>query len=585
MRTRAWIAGIAAAVGCQSGEPEWVGDPPAPAPPTVTASRRAAVLAPEAWTDDAVRAGDLAFRPAADGGVHAREASHDVRIADDRVELTLRGGAPVGFRTRAIRRGDVRVDAAAQPARVDGTEVALARGAVTEVIGHRGDGIEQRWWFDAAPAGDGDLVVEIAVDGHAGADLVEGGIRIAAAAGPALRYSDAVWIDATGAGWAVPAVWRGDHLALVVPAAVLAATEFPAELDPVIGAEQTITPPSTGPFQRDGGELTLAWNGTSWYVGVWNAASPGGERVIRAARIRNGAVVDRGGFPLAAPAAAAGSPTVGARANQFYAAWEADGEVARAGVTFTGLVVGGSVVGAGAAPSIGNQYGDLLAYRDGTLIRCGAQVLTSTAAASGGPAVAIRSSAGGFVTWIEASGAIRGVRVNASCVPVAAAIDLATGGGAAELDATWADEVFWVTWRQGDDIRATRITTATPSQTIEPLGGAAITTAPGVQDQPVVRCLGVGSTSAPDVCLIAWRSGGDVRGQRVANTSGPISFVGAELGLATGAAEQGHPALAPGDAGWLVGWDETRDGVRNPVVRRLDAAGVYVDPAAVPIDR
>ena len=103
-------------------------------------------------------------------------------------------------------------------------------------------GLEQTWTFDRAPPGRGALRVWVGVDGVRYVGVDDRGLRFADAAGGALRYGHATWVDAQGARTAVPASWNGSAIELSVPEQVLAASAWPAVLDPVVGPEFPLDP-------------------------------------------------------------------------------------------------------------------------------------------------------------------------------------------------------------------------------------------------------------------------------------------------------------------------------------------------------
>lgn len=110
------------------------------------------------------------------------------------------------------------------------------------------DGAEQSWRFAERPAG-GRVAVGVTFAGATLDRAGDDGLWLRAPGGAQLiRYSHATWVDADGVRTAVPARWAGDHVALEVPAEVVARSRFPAVLDPTVTASFALSPQTDGPF-------------------------------------------------------------------------------------------------------------------------------------------------------------------------------------------------------------------------------------------------------------------------------------------------------------------------------------------------
>ncbi len=94
-------------------------------------------------------------------------------------------------------------------------------------------GVEQSWRYSARPAGDR-VAVTVSLTGASLDHVADDGLWLRTATGELLRYGHATWVDAEGRRTAVPARWDGARVAMNVPASVVAASTFPAVLDPMI---------------------------------------------------------------------------------------------------------------------------------------------------------------------------------------------------------------------------------------------------------------------------------------------------------------------------------------------------------------
>jgi hypothetical protein len=250
--------------------------------------------------------GQPQFEPGS-AGQQVRGRGYSAAVGPD--SLAVRGGAPdgasdggVAVRTVSVRRGAGGWAAARQsaPAWAAASPHALStrRGTAIEELEALEGALEQRWRFERAPAGEGDLVVQVEITGapHAGSD--NAGLHFGAGAG-AILYGHATWFDANGEATFVEARWTGRHVELVVPADVLERSTYPALLDPVIGPAQYLGDPQHDPLY--GGSIShwaVASDGESYLVLYWASST------LAAVRIgADGTPIDRTPVPLNLPAA------------------------------------------------------------------------------------------------------------------------------------------------------------------------------------------------------------------------------------------------------------------------------------------
>jgi hypothetical protein len=259
------------------------------------------------------------FHPDGDALVALGDA-HALSSRDGRVTLRPRGAAPgrahdrgVVFETRAVTRGATALLSRAVRTRVgDDGGLDLERAALREHWRNAARAVEQSWTFAERPAGRGDLTVRVSVRGARFTSAAGDGLQFDAA-GTAVRYGVATWIDARGARATVrPTFERGDAV-LVVPSDVLEHSAYPAVLDPTITAEFPIDATSarapvvwtSGPsLAFDGTNYALAWIDNSGPDAASLRASPTTTPAVYATRIApSGQILDPAGFVLAPPGA------------------------------------------------------------------------------------------------------------------------------------------------------------------------------------------------------------------------------------------------------------------------------------------
>ncbi|MBI5362767.1 MAG: VCBS repeat-containing protein [Planctomycetes bacterium] len=125
-------------------------------------------------------------------GLVLQHPSQDLRlsVANGTATVAVKHGdarAELHLSTRAFGRAGREAEATAGTARIDGSRLSIARGAITEWFVEDALGFEQGWDVPAKPAGDGEVSIEVAVDG-VGARIAENG-----------RSAD--FIDGTGTRW------------------------------------------------------------------------------------------------------------------------------------------------------------------------------------------------------------------------------------------------------------------------------------------------------------------------------------------------------------------------------------------------
>lgn len=177
------------------------------------------------------------------------------------------------LRTTWIGREGAPNGAAPSAARVeaDGSCSINRMGAVERV--HNVDrGIEQSWVFAEPPAGSGDLIIRVSTSGQEYGGRTSRGLHfVDPSTGLGFAYSDGVWIDANGLRTPITAEVDGNQIVLAVPAEVLAASAFPAVLDPTVSAEYGFDNPVIGPAVGVQTTPDIAYSGVTGfeYFAVW----------------------------------------------------------------------------------------------------------------------------------------------------------------------------------------------------------------------------------------------------------------------------------------------------------------------------
>lgn len=148
-------------------------------------------------------------------------------------------------------------------------DVLLDRDTSVERLDLTGARLEQSWSFPRRPRAEGPLAVRVRVTGLVHLAETEAGHHFADVNGqPRFSYSHATWVDADGRKTPVRARWVRDAIEMTVPAGLVAASRFPAVLDPTVQAEQAIDVPIASSFSPLTLNPAVAW-GTDSYFAVW----------------------------------------------------------------------------------------------------------------------------------------------------------------------------------------------------------------------------------------------------------------------------------------------------------------------------
>ncbi len=196
-------------------------------------------------------------------GAVAFEAAH----VDERAQVLKSDPLTLQTKIKTHHTGsaaEVAVEVAA-----DGHLMLRWSDTMTEHWRNTAQGAEQSWTFEHAPAAGEDIVIEVEAEGLEFAALTETGLHfVDASTGVGVRYGHGTWIDAQGRTHHVPSAYENGHIRLTVPADVVAASAFPAVLDPYVSPEFGMDTAAQGPIDKNQDLPAIGWNNTNYLV-VW----------------------------------------------------------------------------------------------------------------------------------------------------------------------------------------------------------------------------------------------------------------------------------------------------------------------------
>ena len=543
----------------------------------------------------------FAFRTSG-GGFVASDATHEVRV--DGGALALRSvGSRIELETRAVRASGEPLDLSLTGAEVSRETGALhlQRAALTEIVRNLASGVEQSWRLAERPPGDGDLEVEVAVRGRlAFAGATDGGLHFSASGGGGFRYSHATWVSADGARTAIPARYAGGAIRITVPGAVLARSEYPAVLDPIVGPEVAVDQPVVGPPGARSFEPMVATSGAG-YLAVWRDLRFGNESAIIGMRLSDaGVTLDPFGIEIDA----AGTNIMGALAvafvgDQYLVAWQrgtgSNTDIATATVSSSGTV--SPVVSPGASgdgdftPALAGRGDEaLLVFRSASTVR--ASLFTGGAfdpavdvSTGFDPVVAADPSGDYLVAWSQGATApnLRGRFVTSAGAVSGGAFDISSANGdQVEASLSFDGVNFVSVWRNNLDIYGARVSPAglvldTRVEGGDVVGGVEISGDPSRQEQPSVACGASG-------CLALWvdRRDGTILGADLYGAIIGAGFsVGEDFPVFALDRQQVEPAVVAAGAGWFAVWRDNSIGLQYPYGARIAADGSLIDPDGI----
>ena len=247
-------------------------------------------------------------------------AADALRVAPEGAGVTLRWSGPRALSLPAVTEGLGPVLAVKRGTegdlRLDHPRGVEERWSVTP------EGAEQSWRFPAAPA-DGRVAVTVALAGAA-LDHADGhGLWLRTDGGEVVRYGHATWVDAQGRRTVVPSRWEGGRVALRVPPEVVAATAWPAVLDPLVSRPIVLAPLAPTVTRPGMGRPAAAFN-HGVFMATWNTILPDPyTSAIQYARLSpTGEVLDSTGTTAVVSSATRDTrPSIAALGDGFLLAW------------------------------------------------------------------------------------------------------------------------------------------------------------------------------------------------------------------------------------------------------------------------
>ncbi|WP_157758287.1 Ig-like domain-containing protein [Cystobacter fuscus] len=452
----------------------------------------------------------LAYRQEGAGWRGGR-STYDVRADGDGLTLTpvrpetepVRGGS-LKLGTARLARGDVPVGTELARAHVeqDG-HLSFTHDGYVEHLRNGEQDVEQSWRFEQAPAGEGDLLLRIPVEGLTFNGVTGSGLHFAdGKTGLGVRYGHVSWVEeASGRRTLLEAEHAQGQLQVRVPSGLLASSAYPAALttsiSPEMGLDEPVPTwePSPQKFPR------VASNGTDYLV-VWADERNASGSDIYGARVSGtGEVMDIAGLAISTAPERQYSPAVAFDGTDYLVVWTDERNLA----TTKADLYGTRVTSAG-----------VVVTPSGLAISTAAGDQNSPMVASNGTDF--------FVVWTDernlatTKADLYGTRVTSAGVvvtPSGLAISTATGDQYGPAVASNGTDYFvvWEDKRTGveQDIYGTRVTN---TDTVISPSGLALTTATGGQYSPSVASNGADY-------LVVWESAeDDIEALRVTGSGG-----------------------------------------------------------------
>lgn len=142
------------------------------------------------------------------------------------------------FALKAVRQGAAHLPLCSASPERKGDRVSFARGSLVEFYDVRPEGVEQQFLLHALP-GAGELVVEVGVSTDLTVARAEVDHVLHGAHG-AIRYGEAIAIDAAGARLPLEVRWQDGAFLITVPETFLAGAQLPLLIDPMVGVATTV---------------------------------------------------------------------------------------------------------------------------------------------------------------------------------------------------------------------------------------------------------------------------------------------------------------------------------------------------------
>ncbi|MBM4776826.1 MAG: hypothetical protein GQE15_03910, partial [Archangiaceae bacterium] len=350
------------------------------------------------------------------------------------------------------------------------------------------------------------------------------------------RYSHAVWVDAMGQRSHIPAIFSDGEINLTVPVELIAQSNYPAVLDPIISPELSVDEQTLVPNPWAGSEIATAQGGAQTLV-VWTDNRNGSE--IFGARVApDGSVLDELGFRIASGHRVQHRPAVSWDGTNFFVVWSDSGQSSQS--TF--------VAGARVSPA-------------GAVLDPAGIMISPPGGSVSGPVVAWNGS-NHFVVWVSSSNSVLGARVSVGGV-VLDPMGISLANSAYQASIAWSGAESLIAWGTSGGIRAGRFDAL--GQSLDD-GGVQLSSSLEPQFDPLVSW---GGSSF----LVAWSERGfpeaDVHAARV-NVAGQV-LDSPSIAVATGPSDDRLTAIGRSGNDWILAW---RDSSQSLSAASVDSAGV-----------
>lgn len=539
----------------------------------------------------------LAFR-GSNAGFRAGHGSHDALVAGGAIEVTPKvgdqRGSPITFETASISRDGILVATDIERTFVNAQgELSIARAEVIELVENRAEGVEQRWVFESAPAGDGELIVSVGVRGQARVESSAHGLHFFPATGPGFRYSHARWLDAAGEAWDLPAVWENDQIVIRVPQQLMDVTVYPAVLDPTIEAEQRVDDPILGNLGQNVTRPYVASRGAGLFA-VWSdQRNDTNNGDIYATRLTTaGAVLDTRGVLINAATGAQRTPVAARVGTSYLVAWDNAGDITAASVNDSNVVTQlGNVSATGGVESV-----PAIAAQGTTAMvawQVDDDIYASTYTGSFGPTIpvatgaeaqrqpAVAASATGFlVAWSDGIG-VKAQLFTSAGVATGAVIAIGNSSGSSAFPAVAFNGTdYMVVFNVGGDLYGARVSTSGVLVDATPV---VVSNATGLQQDASLSC-------SATTCLVTYLDGRNFAtgGYDIYGHLSNFDFTpsGTDFAIQTAVRYQVAPSVAVHSAGWFAVWEDLRTGGPSLAIGTpISAAGAVADATGIVVSR
>jgi len=445
----------------------------------------------------------------------------------------------------------------------------VPRLGIIEHYEARGDGLEAAWVLSKPAALAGDLVIEADLTGAS--FTPSDGVVAESCALPRIKVGRAQAVDRQGRAWPLTLEVAQHRMRVEVSADVLAEADYPLAIDPLLTPEFGLDSAVPGPSPSTRTAPVVAANEAGYLV-VWSQGKTElADAGVYAARVDPaGVLLDPYGFVVSTLAAEQTVCTVAANSNLFLIAWATphgtsltDWDVVGARVLSSGLVLdptplpictlASSIQNSPAAAANGNNF--LVAWRDSRTTGIYGSIvgLDGVIAPTNGVSV-LNGTIDQYAPAVAALGT--------NYLVVAQDYRKAT------------------TAAYNSDIYGARVSGA--GAALDP-AGFLICTNTGSQFRPAVASDGANY-------LVVWQdydlAGNDIRGARVSAAGMVMDTNGFVICHAPNT--QASPAVAGGETGFLVAWEDYRDSGTNEYEARILAAriqgdGAVLDPDGSPV--